>query len=383
MARRVPLAWLQLTHEKRRLLAAVAGIGFAVVLMLMQFGFQQALATASSLVQSALQADLVLTSKQYDYLVFSKEFSKRRLYQALAFDGVESAWPVYLGLAQWKNPEDLHERAILVIGYDPAGQVMKLQKSEDPRQLQLPDMAWFDSGSRSEFGPIAKRVREKGSVRTEVNGRSIQVVGLFQLGTSFGVNGTLLTSDLNFLRIFSGHPQNLVELGVIRLKPGANAANVRDALERGLPPDVNVLTHDGFVQQERDYWAVHTGIGYIFTLGMLMGFVVGAVIVYQILYTDVNDHLSEYATLKALGYGNFYLATIVLKEALLLSLFGFVPGLAIAKALYIVTARATLLPMDMTPRRMALVLFLTLAMCSASALLAIRKLQQADPADIF
>ena len=188
-------------------------------------------------------------------------------------------------------------------------------------------------------------------MRTEVNGRSIQVVGLFQLGTSFGVNGTLLTSDLNFLRMFSGHPQNMVELGAIRLKPGADAATVRDALERGLPPDINVLTHDGFVQQERDYWAVHTGIGYIFTLGMLMGFVVGAVIVYQILYTDVNDHLSEYATLKALGYGNLYLATIVLKEALLLSLFGFVPGLAIAKALYVVTARATLLPMDMTPRR--------------------------------
>ena len=383
MAKRVSLAWLQLTHEKLRLLAAVAGIAFAVLLMLMQLGFQEALATASSLVQSALQGDIVLTSKQYDYLVFSKQFTRRRLQQSLAFDGVESAWPVYLGLAQWKNPEDLLERAILVIGFDPAGKIIKIPVADDPNRLRLPDIALFDSGSRSEYGPIAKLIREKGSVRTEVNDRSIQVVGLFQLGTSFGVNGTLVSSDLNFLRIFSGHPQGLVELGVIRLKPGADPETVRRALQRGLPPDVNVLTRDGFVRQERDYWALHTGIGYIFTLGVLMGFVVGTVIVYQILYTDVNDHMAEYATLKALGYGNRYLASIVLKEALLLSLFGFLPGLAIAKALYVVTARATLLPMDMTPQRMGLVLLLTVGMCCGSALLAVRKLQQADPADIF
>jgi putative ABC transport system permease protein len=383
MAKRVPLAWLQLTHERLRLCAAVAGIAFAVLLMLMQLGFQEALATASSLVQSALQGDLVLTSKQYDYLVFSKQFSKRRLYQALAFDGVESAWPVYLGLAQWKNPEDLHERAILVIGFDPAGKIMKVPVTDDPNRLRLPDIALFDAGSRSEYGPVAKLIRERGSVLAEVNDRSIRVVGLFRLGTSFGVNGTLVTSDLNYLRIFSGHPQGLVELGVIRLKPGADPETVRLALERGLPPDVNVLTHDGFVRQESDYWALHTGIGYIFTLGVLMGFVVGTVIVYQILYTDVNDHMAEYATLKALGYGNRYLASIVLKEALLLSVFGFLPGLAIAKGLYVVTARATLLPMDMTPWRMLLVLLLTIAMCCGSAMLAVRKLQQADPADIF
>jgi putative ABC transport system permease protein len=383
MPKRVPLAWLQLTHEKLRLAAAVAGIAFAVVLMFMQLGFKQALATASSLVQSSLRGDIMLTSRQYDYLVFSKQFSRRRLVQALAFDGVESAWPVYVGIAQWKNPENLRERSILAIGCDPEGRAINLSADVDPSRLRLPDLALFDSLSRPEYGPIAKMVSEKGSVRTEVNGRSVQVIGLFQLGTSFGVNGTVIASDLNFLRLFPGHPQNLVELGVIRLKPGFDARVVRDALQRGLPPDVNVLTHDAFVQQERDYWDLHTGIGYIFTMGVLMGFSVGAVIVYQILYTDVNDHMPEYATLKAMGHGNSYLASIVLKESLLLSIFGFLPGLAIAKGLYVLTQRATLLPLDMSLELMVTVLLLTVVMCGGSALLAIRKLAQADPADIF
>jgi len=107
MFHHVPLAWLQLSHEKLRLLAAVAEITFAVVLMLMQLGFRDSVLSASSLVQDRLRADPVLTSTQYDYLLLSDYFTRRRVYQALAFDGVESAWPVYLGFAQWKNPEDL------------------------------------------------------------------------------------------------------------------------------------------------------------------------------------------------------------------------------------------------------------------------------------
>jgi putative ABC transport system permease protein len=382
MAKRVPLAWLQLTHEKLRLVAAVSGIAFAVVLILMQLGFEYAAATASALVPAELKGDIVLISKQYDYILFSKQFPRRRLYQALAFDGVESAWPVYLAMAQWKNPEDLHEREILVIGYDPAGKVLDVG-ADDPGLLRLPDTFLFDAGSRLEYGPIAKLIGEKGQLRAELNGRNIHVVGLFRMGASVGINGTLLTSDTNFLGAIQGHPQSLVEVGVIRLKPGADPAKVRDALERGLPPDVSVLPHDTFVEKEANYWGQHTGVGYIFSLGVFMGLVVGAVIVYQILYTDVNDHMAEYATLKAMGYSNGYLASVVLKEALLLSVLGFIPGLGIAQALYTATQRATLLPMEMTPQRIVAVLLLTIAMCGGSALLAIRKLQQAHPADIF
>ncbi|HWD00816.1 MAG TPA: ABC transporter permease DevC [Candidatus Sulfopaludibacter sp.] len=383
MFTRVPIAWLQLTHEKLRLFAAVSGIAFAVVLMLMQLGFREALSQASSLVQDRLQCDLVLTSRQYDYLVFSKFFTRRRLYQSLSYEGVQAVAGVYLGLAQWKNPEDLHERAILVIGYDPASSAIAVPGDQDLHRLDMPDTVFFDAGSRSEFGPVVDQYLSTGSVKTEVNGRKIQVVGLFRMGTSFGVNGTLLANELNFLRMFPGHPQDLVEIGLIRLKPGADPESVRAGLEKGLPPDVHVMTREGFIRQERDYWAWHTGIGYIFTLGLAMGFVVGGVIVYQILYTDVSNHLKEYATLKALGYRDSYLSSIVLRQAILLSLFGFVPGFAIAKFLYGLTAKATLLPMILPLERAAGVLALTVGMCAIAALLAVRKLRRADPAEIF
>jgi len=383
MFNRVPLAWLQLTHQKVRLLAAIAGIAFAVVLMLYQIGLLDALFATAALVQTRLRGDLVLTSTQYQYLVYSKNFSRRRVYQALAFDGVESVRPVYIGLGAWKNPERLNERSVLVIGYDPLGAAFTIPATEDPRKLFMPDVVFFDSLSRPEFGPVVSLLHEKGSVETEVNGRKIKVAGLFPMGSSFGVDGTLVTSDVSFLRMFPGHPEGLVELGMINLKPGADAERVRQALQNGLPPDVRVLTRADFVEREKAYWKANTGIGYVFSLGVVIGFVVGAVIVYQILYTDVNDHLAEFATLKALGYRDLYLSGIVLRQALLLSLFGFFPGVLIANVLYTLTSNYAFLPMTLDIHRVGLILLLTIGMCSGSALLAMRKLRQADPADIF
>jgi putative ABC transport system permease protein len=383
MFNRVPLAWLQLTHQKVRLVAAIAGISFAVVLMLFQLGLLDALFTTASLVQSRLAGDLFITSDQYQYMLTSKSFSRRRLYQALAFDGVQSVSPVYLGIAQWKNPDTQTERSILTLGYNPLDNSFALPEGADPHRLLFPDVVFFDSASRPEFGPVEKDIREKGEVRTEVNGRRVKVKGLFRMGPSFGVDGAMVTGDLNFLRMFPSHPDGLIELGLIHLKPGADAESVRAALQKGLPPDVRVLDRATFIQKEKDYWAASTGIGYIFTLGVFIGFVVGAVIVYQILYTDVNDHLAEFATLKALGYRDFYLASIVLRQALLLSIFGFIPGLIIASELYSLTEGATYLPLKMTALRAGFVLALTIGMCAGSALLAVRKLSQADPADIF
>ena len=383
MFKRIPLAWLQLAHEKVRLLAAIAGIAFTVVLMLYQIGLLDTLYVTASLVQTRLKGDLVLTSPQYQYLVYSKNFSKRRGYQALAFDGVESVQPVYLSMAEWKNPVSMTVRSVLIIGYDPLGEAFTLPAGVDPRRLSLPDTVLFDSTSRTEFGPVERLLHERGVVVTEVNGRKVKVIDLFRLGSSFGVDGTLVTSDSSFQRMFPAHSGDRVELGLINLKPGADPERVRQAIENGLPPDVRVLTRANFIEGEKTYWKANTGIGYIFTLGVIIGFVVGAVIVYQILYTGVNDHLAEFATLKALGYTDFYLSMIVLRQALMLSIFGYIPGVLMANVLYSLTSNYAFLPMNMDPRRVVLILILTIGMCAGSALLAMRKLRQADPADIF
>jgi putative ABC transport system permease protein len=383
MFNRVPLAWLQLANEKARLFAAIAGIAFTVVLMLFQIGLRDALFVTASLVQSRLKGDLVLTSTQYQYLVYSKNFSRRRIYQVLAFDGVESVKPVYLGVAEWRNPELRTLRAIIVLGLDPLGPAFTLPADVDSRRLFLPDTVLFDSASRTEFGPVAKLLHERGAVETEVNGRKITVIGLFRMGASFGIDGTLVTSDASFLRMFPAHPRDLVELGMINLKPGADPERVRQAIQDGLPPDVRVLTRANFEEEEKNYWKANTGIGYIFSLGVVIGFVVGAVIVYQILYTGVNDHLAEFATLKALGYRDSYLSLIVLRQALVLSIFGFIPGVLMANELYLLTSTYASLQMTLDPRRVLLILILTIGMCAGSAMLAVRKLRQANPADIF
>ncbi|HBL60828.1 MAG TPA: ABC transporter, partial [Cyanobacteria bacterium UBA8803] len=218
---------------------------------------------------------------------------------------------------------------------------------------------------------------------TEVGGRRIRVGGLFTLGASFGADGNIVTSDLNFLRLFSQREKGLIDIGIIGLEPGANREIVLKNLKRELPDDVKILSKEEFIAWEKNYWQTSTSIGFVFSLGTAMGFIVGIVIVYQILYTDVDDHLPEYATLKAMGYKNSYLLVVVFQEALMLAILAYFPGCLVALGLYGLTKNATSLPMAMSLGKAATVLILTIVMCSVSGAIAVRKLQAADPADIF
>jgi len=219
-----------------------------------------------------------------------------------------------------------------------------------------------------------------------VGGRRVKVGGIFDLGASFGADGNIVTSDLNFLRIFSRRKKGLIDVGEIKVKPGADIQKITDELRKNLQDksgDVKVLTKQEFVAFEQNYWKSSTAIGFIFTLGAAIGFVVGTVIVYQILYTDVSDHLAEYATLKAMGYKNLYLLSVVFQEALILSVLGYLPGFFLCLGLYNVTRNATSLPIAMTVDRAIIVLCLAIIMCVISGAVAVRKVQDADPADIF
>jgi putative ABC transport system permease protein len=203
------------------------------------------------------------------------------------------------------------------------------------------------------------------------------------MGTSFGIDGTVITSDDNWLRLFPGRSRNEIQLGLIRLKQGADANQVRDSLAEYLPGDVLVMTKQQFVQREKAYWNSATPIGYIFAFGAIMGFVVGAIIVYQILFADVSEHLNEYATLRAIGYRNRFVSGIVLQQAVILAVLGYLPGLAVVYWLYGKAAAATNLPLYITQERALTVFLMTLAMCAISAMMAVRKVQRLDPADVF
>ncbi|PLZ37194.1 ABC transporter [Fischerella thermalis WC558] len=381
---KIPLAWLQLKREKTRLAVALAGIAFADILMFMQLGFRDSLYYSNVRFHSSLQGDIVLINPQSSALLSMKPISQRRLYKALDLQAVQSVHPIYLDYTSWKNPITGIPRNLLVIGFNPQSNVLKLEGLEENLdKIKIPDVVLYDRSSRQEYGPIAAKFAQGKLVTAEVRRRLIKVGGLFTLGASFGADGNLITSDVNFLRIFFNRQPGLIDIGLIKLKPGANAEAVAKELRNYLPPDVRVLTKQEYIDKERNFWASSTAIGFIFTLGTIMGFIVGTVIVYQILYTEVADHLVEYATLKAIGYAQEYLLIVILQEALILAILGYIPGLAFSLFLYQQARQATLLPVYMSAGRAIQVLILTIIMCFISGVIAVRKLRYADPADIF
>jgi putative ABC transport system permease protein len=380
----VRLAWRQLRHEPRKLLAGVAGVVFAVVLMFMQFGYRDAMFDSAAAVQRQLSGDLFIAHRQSQTLWRMAPFSRRRVLQTLAVPDVAEATYLYVGLGDWKNPWTAKHRAILIFGIDPA--IGLLELSGVPEQLDAikdEDAVLYDAHSHPEFGPVATVMRDGQQLSAEVNHRRLYVRGLFRLGASFTADGNLVTSHENFLRILPERRPSQADLGVIRLRPGANRAAAQAAVARLMPSDVRVLTRDELVRLEHDYWENATGIGFVFTLGALMGFVVGVVIVYQILYTEVANHLAQYATLTAMGHPHRFLLGIVAGAAMILSVLGYVPGFLLSLTLYRLTERVTFLPMIFGVAKPLLVFGLTIVMCFVSGGMALRKLREADPADLF
>ena len=378
------MAWLQLRKEPRRLAAAIAGILFAVVLMLVQLGFESALFQSSTNLLAHLDAELVMVSSGYRAINVPAYFSERRLYQAMAHEGVESVAAAYLDSVLWRNPQSRRLQRIFVVAFDPRKRVLDIPEVvSQMHRTEQPGVVLFDRDSRPEFGDVPRWLETRGVVTTEVQGQRTDVEGLFTLGTSFLADGTIVASDLTYSRLVPYRQLGIPDVGLIKLKPGADPRRVLAGLAASLPSDVRVMTREGLMEMERRFWADSTPIGFVFRLGLLLGLVVGTIIVYQILYTDVTSHLTEYATLKALGHRDSYLFAILFWESLILSVLGFLPGIGLSQAVYSVARNATLLPLAMTVGRAAVVYVLTLTMCCVSGGLAMRRLRLADPAEIF
>jgi putative ABC transport system permease protein len=383
--RKTPLAWLQVFKEKTRLAVALAGIAFADFLMFTQLGFRDALFDASVQPHYILNTDLVMINPQFSTLFAVKSFSRERIYQALRVEGIASIHPLYIGSAAWRNPENQVERPILVFGADPNHQSFTLEAiTSQMDSLKKLNHVLYDQAGRPEYGAIKTLLQTSNPLSVQLEKKEVKVTGIFSLGASFAADGNVISSDSTFLNIFRGRQAHEVDVGMIKLKPDANPEQVKAQLQSLFPEkEIRVFTRGEFARREKDYWANSTAIGFIFNLGVTVGFVVGVVIVYQILYSDVSDHLPEYATLKAMGYQDRYLVGVLLQEAIILGVLAFIPGFAISWGVYHLAQGATMLPIRMTLERAITVFILTLIMCLGSGAIALNKLRKADPADIY
>lgn len=394
-----PLGWAQISHQKVRLMVALTGVAFSNILIFTQLGLRALLFDGITLVPEHLQGDLFLVSAYAPTIDFGG-FPKIFLYQADAVEGVASAYPLYISSANWVNPQDLTQgesdddssepptvdlfpNTVKILAFNPVQPVLNLPEvNQQLEQLSAPDSALYDRLSQDKLGPVADLFNQQGQVMSLMNNRRIYVVGLFELGSTIYDNGHIVMSDWNYGRRNGTDSLNKVSIGSLTLEPGADLETVKASLRDRLSKDVNIMTHAELIAAEQAFYASFPN-GKILNFGAAMGFVVGVVIVYQVLYTDVSDHLPEYATLKAMGYSDTALLIVVLQEAIILAILGFVPGFFASYGIYGVLTAVTKIPLTMRAGVALQVFVLTLVMCVISGAIAMNKLRSADPADVF
>jgi len=377
-------AWLQLRSDPLRFAAAVAGIAFAAVMVTFQLGLYEALTEGAVIVHRNLRGDLVMISPQYEMIGLNESFTERRLQQTRALPEVASVAAINVATGKWRNPETGLLQTIVVFGIRPGEAPFTLPDLEaSATALLREDTGLFDRKSRPSYGHVTALFERLGPFETELNRRHIRIEGLFTLGTTLAVDANLVVGEQTFHAVFPQIPPGNINIGLIRLRPGADPEAVRDRLRAFLPSDVQVLTPDEYAQIEKNYWKGKTPIGFVINAGLIVGLVVGAVIVYQILYTDVTEHLPEYATLKAMGYGDGFFARLVAGQALILTVLGYVPGVIASFGVFrLMTAMSSLNPAA-TPATLAIVFVLISGMCGVAGAFATRKLRQVRPAEIF
>ena len=388
--RRTPVAWLQLSHQKVRLLVAVLGVAFSIILIFTQLGLRAMLFDGITLLPENLNGDLYLISTYADNIRDS-EFPNIYLYQADAVPEVADVRPLYVGYGRWVNPKllnteqkaNIKSSSMQIIAFNPNKPVLKIPEvNQQLNLLSVPGGILYDRLSKLESGNIPQLFADKGQVYSILNNRRVTVMGLFDLGSTFYYDSVAIMSDWNYGQISGEEKLNEVSLGVISLEPGANPQTVIENIQNTLSKDIKVLTKAELIQAEKDEVATWSE-GKVLNFGAAIGFVVGIIIVYQVIYTDVSEHLPEYATLKAMGYKDRDLSLVVLQESLILAVMGFVPGYLASFGVYYLMTNFTELSVTMNTGIALRVFTLNILMCIISGAIAIKKLRTADPADIF
>ena len=381
----IPLAWRQMTRDRKRFVTAIAGVTFGIVLMLYQLGMYTAAMRMVVYPHDSLRGDLVITSRNYEYLYSNRPFTKRILYQLQGVPGVASVAPLYVDYLKWKNPETGVDKALGVLAINPSQNPFVLPGlREEVTVLTNGENVLFDTKSaQADFGHVSAAFEKQGEVISEVEHARVRVKGLFVMGQTLAAKAHVITSDETLGRMNPRRSANMINIGLVTLSAGAEPGEVRNRVSAFLPGDIRVMTHNEFRKEEQNYWLSRTAIGFVTVAGMLVGMLVGAIVVYQILYTDVTDHIREYATLKAMGITDMFLFRIIITESMILLLASAPPSTILTGALFYATRNGAGMPTELMLSEVAIVFAMAAAMCVFAGFLATRKLKTADPADIF
>jgi putative ABC transport system permease protein len=350
----------------------------AILLVFIELGFFYAVPRGGLLLYDNMRFDLLLTSDQYEYQAQPGIFPLSQLERVRGSPDVAEATPIYFGFAKWKSGEGDLWPDVFLIGFDPGSHIFTPDSiNQQTAVLDRVDTILVDSATRSMFGPLTT-----GRV-VEIGDRKVTIGGQYDLGTGFMGLGVALTSTANFARLFPQRGSAIVNLGAITLKPGVDPERAAGDLQKLAGDGTKIFTRPELDAHETAYWTTRTSVGIIFGSGLLISLVVGVMIVYQIVSTQVGRQLPQFATLKAIGYRDRSLATTVSVMSLLIVIAGFIPAAAAALGLYSVIRQQTLLPVMMSEMRLLSVFAAALGMAVISALLAVRVLRRADPADVF
>ena len=379
-AHRTPLAWRNIVHNKITMFVSIAAVAFAVVIMFMELGFLNGLYDSQTGVLTFLRADLVMVSRALHIFNTHETFPRFRLQQAAGFDGVKGAYPVYIEdtFSFLRNPTTGIRNTVRVIAFDPQDPVFQSREMNLLVDRLRPALTiLFDEKSRPFLGTLSR------GMTTELADRRVMVAGTFDLGPDYYYDGNVLVSADTLFTLFPNQHRGDVFIGLIQLENGVSPEAVLRELRSRMGADVEIMTKAEIVAREKAKWQKSTPAGYVFTMGVAVGFLIGVFICYQILYTDISDHLPQLATLKALGYQNRELVRLVLTQATLLGMLGFLPAVLLTFGLYSILTAITGIITQLTVARVALVFILTLGMCVVAGILAVRRAIAVDPAELF
>jgi len=370
------LAFRNLFHDRIRLAVTLVGILFSIVLVAVQLGLYLG---ASKIITANIdhaKADLWIT------LYGAKSFedgglllTPRERHQALATPGVKAVIPLIVKFAEWRKPAGGSTRVVVVGSDAEDGGLEPWNLVEGSWQdIKAPEAVAVDRTYLSELG-----IKGLGDTSQIADGR-VRVRAITDGIRSFTQSPYAYTT-LNRARKLFGAPGEVATYYLVQLQPGANVAKVQKNLEARLE-GAEVLTQQEFRDRSLRQWLFRTGAGVALIGGALLGSLVGTVIVAQTLYSSTKDHLSEFATLRALGSSSGYIHQVILAQAGISAVVGYLLGMTIALGV-LVLSKNTALPIVMTPGLAFWLFTLTVGMCAISALSAIVKVTKIDPATVF